>query len=59
MSEVGQKQFGVEILTGAAAQKLLTNADGSFSGVVCEDGGGTVTIHAKACVFPRPARETP
>lgn len=43
MSEVGQKQFGMEILTGTAAKKLLTNSDGSFSGVVCEDGGGTVT----------------
>lgn len=51
MSEVGQKQFGVEILTGTAAKQLLTNSDGSFSGVVCEDGGGTVTIHAKVCVI--------
>lgn len=51
MSEVGQKQFGMEILTGTAAKKLLTNSDGSFSGVVCEDGGGTVTIHAKVCVI--------
>lgn len=51
MSEVGQKQFGVEILTGTAAKHLLTNSDGSFSGVVCEDGGGTVTIHAKVCVI--------
>lgn len=51
MSEVGQAQFGVEILTGTAARQLLTNPDGSFSGVVCEDGGGTVTIHAKACVI--------
>ena len=51
MSQVGQEQFGVEILTGTAAKKLLTNPDGSFSGVVCEDGGGTVTIHAKVCVI--------
>lgn len=51
MSEVGQNQFGVEILTNTAAKKLLTNSDGSFSGVVCEDGGGKVTIHAKACVI--------
>lgn len=51
MSQVGQEQFGVEIITGTAAKQLLTNPDGSFSGVVCEDGGGTVTIHAKACVI--------
>lgn len=51
MQEVGQNQFGVEILTSTAAKQLLTNPDGSFRGVVCEDDGGTVTIYAKACVI--------
>ena len=51
MSDVGQQQFGVEILTGTAAKHLLTGDDGSFAGVVCEDEGGTVTIHARACVI--------
>jgi len=51
MADVGQNRFGVEILTGTGAKHLLTNDDGSFAGVVCEDGGGTVTIRAKACVI--------
>ena len=51
MSEVGQNQFGLEIITGTAAKKLLTNEDGSFAGVVCEDAGGMVTVKAKACVI--------
>ena len=51
MADVGQNQFGVEILTGTAAKHILTGDDGSFAGVVCEDGGGSVTIKAKACVI--------
>ena len=51
MNKVGQNQFGLEIITGTAAKKLLTNEDGSFAGVVCEDAGGMVTVKAKACVI--------
>lgn len=51
MLEVGKEQFGMEVLCGTAAKHLLTNDDGSFAGVVCEDEGGTVTIKAKACVI--------
>ena len=51
MMEVGTSQFGMEVLTSTKAVKLLTNDDGSFCGVVCEDKGGQVTVKAKACVI--------
>lgn len=50
MIEVG-KRYGVEVLTEHKAAKLLTDDRGAFSGVVAENPGGTVTIHAKGCVI--------
>lgn len=50
MLEVG-KQFGVDVLTEHKAVKLITDDAGGFAGVVAENPGGIVTIHAKACII--------
>ena len=50
MAEVG-KQFGMEILTETKAEHLLLDENGAMAGVVASDPGGTVTVHAPACII--------
>lgn len=50
MIEVG-KTFGVEVLTEHKAEHLLLDENGAFAGVVASNPGGTVTVHASACII--------
>lgn len=45
------EQLGVEVLTEHRAVKLLTDDDGSFTGVIADDLGGQTQINAKCCVI--------
>ncbi len=50
MMEVG-KSLGMEVLTEHRAVKLLQDDNGAFAGVVAENPGGTLTVHAKGCII--------
>lgn len=50
MMEEGKK-LGVEVYTRHRAVKLLTDETGAFSGVVAENPGGILTVHAPKCII--------
>lgn len=48
---IGEQGLDVEILTGTAARHLLVDGAGAVAGVEAEDGGGRLTIRAKAVIL--------
>lgn len=45
------EKYGIEILLETGAKELTVDESGAFQSVIAEDPGGTVTVHAKACVI--------
>lgn len=51
LDAIRDQNLDVEILCNTAAKHLLTADNGAVVGAVCEDAGGTVTIHADAVIL--------
>lgn len=45
------REFGIEILTEHAAQRLILDESGAFSGVLASDPGGETLVEAKCCLM--------
>ena len=43
-------RLGIELITGTAAKKLLTDSSGAICGIEAEDAGGAVTVHCHAVI---------
>lgn len=51
LDAIKDQKLDVEIITGCGAKHLLTDEKGAICGVVGEDAGGTIRIHANAVIL--------
>ena len=45
------EKYGIEVLTGTAATKLLLGNQGEIAGVLAKDEGGEIKIHCSQCIL--------